>query len=357
MSWTVDGLSYDNRKKITIQNTNINGDLTDFPVLIKIDGDTDIGNNTNADGYDIRFTQSDGSTLLKYERESHTVTAGSLTAYYWVKVPGLSATGTNEIYIYYRSADTADGADPTNVWDANTAARYSMKDLTTSSIEDSIGAHDGTKLAVNEPIEATGKIDKGQDFDGTNDYINIGTFNDVDFSDYTQNWTVDMWVNSDTMNTEAYINIGTTNYNALSFLVGVNSGTYPFAVIGSTNGSSWTIFITSSGSYNTDTWYHWVITNDNGQITQYINNVADGSASISNDIQLNNRTMKFGAHYAFNASYYGDGTLDEIRISDIARSTDWRTFEYYNINEADNELTWGNEESAISTNIFMGFNV
>ena len=38
-AWTVDSLTYDKRKKITIQTTNVGTDLTDFPLLVKIAAD------------------------------------------------------------------------------------------------------------------------------------------------------------------------------------------------------------------------------------------------------------------------------------------------------------------------------
>jgi len=76
--------------------------------------------------------------------------------------------------MYYHTTDTADGADPTNVWDANFKGVWHSKDITTSTINDSTAIeNNGTKKAANEPIEADGKIAKGQSFDGSNDFIQI----------------------------------------------------------------------------------------------------------------------------------------------------------------------------------------
>ena len=46
---------YSHRKEITIQSANIDSDLTDFPVYIRINADTDIGGN-----------MKDTSTTLSY---------------------------------------------------------------------------------------------------------------------------------------------------------------------------------------------------------------------------------------------------------------------------------------------------
>lgn len=93
------------RRKITISHTNVGSDLTDFPLLVKIaessGSSTNIGANCLANGYDIRFTSSDGMTLLPYERETFSVSSNNLTANIWVKVPVISHTADTVIYMYY----------------------------------------------------------------------------------------------------------------------------------------------------------------------------------------------------------------------------------------------------------------
>ncbi|PIY59684.1 hypothetical protein COY96_00485, partial [Candidatus Wolfebacteria bacterium CG_4_10_14_0_8_um_filter_37_11] len=109
------GWSY--RKLITIDHTKIDETLTDFPVLVKLTSSNFDFSKALSTGYDIRFTSDNGTTLLKYERERHDQ-ANSL-AEYWVKVPSISNTSPTNFYLYYGKSDAADGADPTNVWDAN----------------------------------------------------------------------------------------------------------------------------------------------------------------------------------------------------------------------------------------------
>ena len=74
------------RKELTIQHANVDGNLTDFPVYVKINADADF-HESLATGFDIRFTQSDGTTLLKYERIYWTGgNGGAATADFFVKV-------------------------------------------------------------------------------------------------------------------------------------------------------------------------------------------------------------------------------------------------------------------------------
>jgi len=333
--WTVDGLSYNNRKKITIQNTNIDSDLTNFPVLIKIDGDTDIGVNTNADGHDIRFTSSDGSTLLKYERESHTVTSGSLTAHYWVKVPSLSATGTNEIYIYYRSEDTPDGEDAANVWDSNYVNVWHLSESFGSAI-DSVGNDNGT-FEGTLPNATTGKIFNGQYAEQNGD-INFGA--DTAIEGLSQ-ITISAWVKSvESQNVSGIDHIFTKEGWGTDTIAGLgwSQSDYFWFCIDTTSGS----IAHSNIHQDLDNWHYVVGIYDGTNVTLSINGVDDTETTGSHTGSLANtgHTQYLGNSW--------NGWFDEVRISSIARSAAWIKFEYYNINEADNELTWGSEETTVN---------
>ena len=75
------GASWTNRQKITIGSAMTpNTDQTDFPVLIKLtDGANVLFSTAQADGDDILFTASDGTTKLSHEIEDYDATASSET--------------------------------------------------------------------------------------------------------------------------------------------------------------------------------------------------------------------------------------------------------------------------------------
>ena len=54
-------------KPFTVRNTYIDENLTDFRLLVRITNDADIGALARPDGYDLRFTSGDGSTLIPYD--------------------------------------------------------------------------------------------------------------------------------------------------------------------------------------------------------------------------------------------------------------------------------------------------
>ena len=84
------------RKKITIQNANIDSNETDFPVFVDITADADF-HEARADGYDIRFTTSDESTLLKYERLDWTGGNGSAATAHFIVKSNITAASATEI--------------------------------------------------------------------------------------------------------------------------------------------------------------------------------------------------------------------------------------------------------------------
>jgi hypothetical protein len=90
---------YSFRRQITINNTSNSNNLTDFQVLITLDTQSLIsaGKMRNDCG-DIRFTDSDGQTLLNYWLESGCNTASTKI---WVKVPSIPANSSKTIYVYY----------------------------------------------------------------------------------------------------------------------------------------------------------------------------------------------------------------------------------------------------------------
>jgi hypothetical protein len=89
------GWSY--RRPITISNSG--GALTDYQVLVTLDTQSLISaGKMRSDCGDIRFTDSNGSTLLNYWIESGCNTASTKI---WVKVPSIPASSSKTIYVYY----------------------------------------------------------------------------------------------------------------------------------------------------------------------------------------------------------------------------------------------------------------
>ncbi len=105
MAWLT---NWNYRKAVTISNSG--SSLTDYQVLITIDTASLVtAGKLLSSCDDIRFTSSDGSTVLNYWIESGCNTS---TTNVWVKVPSI-ANGSNTIYFYYGySSATAVSSGP-----------------------------------------------------------------------------------------------------------------------------------------------------------------------------------------------------------------------------------------------------
>jgi len=346
MAWTVDGLEYTTRKKITIDNTKIDSDLTDFPVLVKLTSTNFDFSKANSDGFDIRFTSSDGSTLLKYERERHD-SANSL-AEYWVKIPSVSSSADTEFYIYYRTTDTADGADPTNVWDANFKEVWHLKDLTTSTVEDSTSNNkDGTKVAANEPIEADAKIAKGQDFDGVNDVITL-----TEDTNLGSDFTLEAWVKIDSLDVgvgRRLLESNVASYSNYWALMGIKnpSGVGRQAYVNLYDGDNNPYAATPGDSITTGAWHYLVFVRDttNDIIKIFLDVTTTAQTEDTTTTTPGYSEFRIGAGgWGGNLEEFMDGLMDEVRISNVVRSAAWIKASYNSGN--DSLVSYGSEETA-----------
>ncbi|HMA05941.1 MAG TPA: DUF2341 domain-containing protein, partial [Methanomicrobiales archaeon] len=129
--------SWGYRKNITIDHNRVAADLVNFPVLINLASDADLSANARADGFDILFTSSTGTTKIPHEIENFTKSSGALVA--WVNVSALSSTTDTVLYLYYGNPSSGDQQSRTSVWDSNYKAVWHLGELVTD--EATTGSH------------------------------------------------------------------------------------------------------------------------------------------------------------------------------------------------------------------------
>ncbi|VAW89416.1 hypothetical protein MNBD_GAMMA17-1301, partial [hydrothermal vent metagenome] len=116
--------NWDYRKQIDISAAMTPSTQTDFPVLISISSDVNLSSNAQADGDDILFTLSDGTTKLSHEIETYTTATGELAA--WVRVPSLSGSSDTTIYMYYGYGSASNQESVSTTWDSNFIAVWHL---------------------------------------------------------------------------------------------------------------------------------------------------------------------------------------------------------------------------------------
>ena len=348
------------RVKITIDHNDINEDLTDFPVLLHLSASsgingadvTSIFDEVGSNRKKIAVTLADGVTQCYVEVEKWDAVAKE--AWLWVKVPGISATEDTILYIYYDNTqpDNTDyvgdpGETPAqNVWDDNFKLVTHMKDGPDSShIRDSTSnGNDGTKKAAGEPTEADGKIGKAQGFDGENDYINCGT--DTSITNIPDRITVEAWVK---INSTGYMNVIEKYTN--DYRIYIVSPNRPRAYTDGLSNPS--LYWAAEDTLDVGVWYHLTYTYDkDGGVNNYrtyLNGRLSSQSTVTGTITTGG-TVYLGS--LAGVTYFLDGFLDEVRISNVARSAAWIKATYET--GRDDLLDFGSEETQPRAWILQG---
>ena len=93
------------RREVAISNPG-GAVLTDYQVRVVLDG-TFAWSNVRSDGADVRFTTSDGTTVIPYWIETWNPLSSAII---WVKIPSIPTTGTT-VYLYYGNSDAASASN------------------------------------------------------------------------------------------------------------------------------------------------------------------------------------------------------------------------------------------------------
>ncbi len=315
----LDGWTY--RKKITISQPN--SDLTDFPLLVKISDDLDLGKNVSspADGGDIRFTDSDGITPLTYEKEDFSISKNLANGDFWVKIPAISSKETTDIYIYYGNVAPSSPLPSFNVWDPNYIGVWHLNDLTGIDALDS--TMNGNDLTNSGGINGLGEIGNGFETDGTaSRTLSRAMLKNFSGAIYT----IETWQNGLTT-TDNSVAVSVGNGTGSTYWSGgeVSSGNYVIS-----NGTE-----NATSSQALGSGWHLVAGVKEGMfITGFLDGISFGSESIgplsSNKITIGDYAPGYVDH-----NYKYSGTIDEVRVSNITRSVDWLKFESDNILSGD----------------------
>ncbi len=369
-----------NRIILTIDHTKIASPLSNFPVLLHISTSSGIGlndvsfvfNELNGNSKKIALTTSDGKTECYTEIEKWDV--ANKQAYLWVRVPSISNTLDTDLYLYYDKnhvdnnlmvGDT--GSTPAqNVWDSNFVAVWHLAEIgngTTGEYKDStIHAHNGTGgagVSSRTPTRVDTPTGYGQKFDGIDDYIEIPDHDDfsVDTTkDLTVSWSISPAVlNMDSSGRQQirYMGKGGVADNLEWVCVLFNADSpdepqytkfYNFSPGGTYGAGSW-----EDGAIPVNTWVRLTgVSHQNsptdGTVTIWRNGLYNKLicpyTAYSIDYANGTAPVRIGNWYGYphNSDWF-NGTIDEVRISNISRSLEWERASTYS--ENDNLLTFG----------------
>ena len=309
------------RVEITLDNTNVDSDLTHFPVLIKL------GHNVGVDGQDlgvvfdelttnslkIAVTDEDGTTQMYVEVEKWDNTVPEAVLWASSSTFVLHSARPTKIFLYYDSTqdDNATYVGVPNsvvaesVWDANFLMVQHMQDgaSNAATYDSTSNDNDGAKLGANEPIEATGKIGDGQLFDNNDDFIETAA-PVIPLTDFT----VSALINVDDFATYQTIvgQIDAVEAGRLQLLIEQTTGKIYLQI---------TTAEVSDTAITAAIWQAVDVTRVGTLVTFYNHGSPDGTATLAANVSQAD-VLEIGRSTANRML----GKIDEVRISDIGRS-------------------------------------
>jgi hypothetical protein len=335
---------YANQRQLTISTfsvtvpqmvTNVFGTVSNFPVLVTTTSviystAAGTGQLLNSNGYDLTYSADNAcATMLNFDTET-VIVAGIQSVYNaWVQVPTLS-TATATAATFYQNwgnaAITSYVGHSTGVWDSSFTGVYHLANGTTLNLNDSTSnGNAGTNTTA--MAAATGEIDGAASSPGTTNRVVVPTA----VYPTNSNLTFSAWVKI--TQSAALKGVWRIDASLNSFFVYINGSNVVRFDDGATS-------ITGGTTLSSATWYY-VVATGGGSGSQpmaiYVNGASDGTGA---SIQQNG---------APSAAYFGgdpfgqflNGSIDEARISNAVRNSDWIKAEYNTVNSSSTFVSYG----------------
>lgn len=362
-------------QKITINSSQVSTTTTAFPVLATSTQDvlktaTNGGHTQKDDGSDIIFTNgtdcnSDGGSLLDFERELYASTTGQIV--FWIETP-VSSTTDETVLMYYGNSSATDQATTTGVWDADLdgdgdrdyklvahmaedpsistdgycgGSTYEACDSSTNQNHfDSSGTMTTSDLVI-------GEIGNAIDFDGSNDYLsNALTWNGGGA-------TVSYWEYQASADVKTSSLFGFGNGSVSNRFQ--SHSPWTSSVLFWDYGNPASARTSTSFSSYVDKWTNVCLLASGGVGTNFQGIFLDGVLKVSNNIGFTNSNLNtFTLGYNSEASLvsftpWHKGKIDEFRIADYKRSNGWCITEYKTSSSVGTFLNIGSEETPAIT--------
>jgi hypothetical protein len=338
------------RKQITLVGSKITGSLTSFPVLVSVTDGTGLKVHARGDGADILFTNADGRTRLDHETESYDNTTGALVA--WVRMPSLTVNTSATLYLYYGNASATGLQNAVGVWDTNYQGVWHLNQTPTGSADDiadssSAANHGSSQGGMAAPV--AGKMGKALTFDGSNDYVS----------------TANTILNPQVLTAEAWFYTGSaTGKKILGFedkKTGTPASNYDRLAYLGTDSKVWIALYDQTGAQNhyvtsaavsLNAWHQVVFTYNttNDNFLLYVDGTL--TSGTSPNAKVYDGWWRIGSWkvnpWTNGADGYFTGQIDEVRVSNIARSGTWIQTEYNNLSSPSTFHTLSSTEEDVT---------
>jgi len=342
------------RKQVVIDHDMVVGDLFDFPVLIRT-VDSDLRDKAQVDGDDILFMDDSGvANKLYHEIENYDDSSGELVA--WVKVSILNISQDTEFYMYYGNTNCSSQQFPEKVWNNHFSAVWHLNNNPTGSVFDStVNNNDAVAYgSMSSSNLVEGKIGECLQFDGIDDYVGAPDNSSL----CPINLTVSGWYKPLESGKSMYV-ISKASFDYWGNADGHTYGfhIYPDESLDATfeRDDSQQYDTTENFSISLNQWYLLTLTYDETDNigSLYVNGILQGEVGPCHptvlwyykpwDFIIGASRQSTGSSKIPN--FFQNCTVDEVRVINTVKTSEWIATEYSNQNDPLNFLSFGLEES------------
>ncbi len=311
--WWNDQWQY--RRKITLDTSAAGADVseavTDAAVLLRLHSGNFDFTHAKDRGEDLRILSADGTTPLKYHIEKFD--ALEEMAFVWVRVPRLKASDRNSIWVYYGNPDASPGEDVPGTFDTNQIAVYHFQETEGVPQDATAYGNHAREFAGWQGFPAV--IGNGISLNGVSDKMVLPRSTTLDFS---KGITFSAWIRMENAVQDGYI--FSWGDEEAQFVIGVDQTQLYARLVPATESDA------SGAEVNAEielgAWHLLTVTAmPNQRLSLYVDGQEAGSSDLSNGLPSVAVEAVLGA--SDREGHYFFGALDEVRISNVARSPAW----------------------------------
>jgi biopolymer transport protein ExbB len=333
-AWWNDKWQY--RKRISFDTTatgaDIKENLSEIPILLRLHTGNLNFPNVRDDGADIRFVGGYEPVRLKHHIEQFDPI--DELALVWVKLPRLSAASTQDfVWMYYGNGSAVGGEDAGGTYDVNQVAVYHFDELEGNPQDKTAYGNHASAFAGGQGLASV--IGRGITLNGAGDQMIVPASPSLDFA---SGLTFSAWIRIPGPMEDAYLFSMENEHEA--FVIGID-GTKAYCRL--TMGEDRTLTTEKIADLPLQTWLHLAVTAEpKGRVALYLGGIEMTWMELPDVLPKPEGDMAIGASIKGGHFFLGD--LDEVQISNTARSSAWIRAAHSSQGPDGMLLTFGQEE-------------
>ena len=312
--------SWSRRRKLTFDNSAQPENLLGFQVLVVLNSSRIDYAKTRNDGFDLRFVDSNDSTVLDYEIEKWDESGNS---YVWVRVPQIDlSSSTDFIWMYYGNAGAANVQNAAAVW-AGYSVVHHLDETSGPHLDSTSNGNNSSVIDVQTQASPLGIIDGADVFSAAStDNVDVPDSASLDMA-AGDSFLVEAWINTVNAGDQMVVDKesqGTPGDGEIQLWTsGGNASFWLNDGAANARANSATAVANGAWHYLVGRW------NEAANTAEvFVDGVSVASASNGlGAIATTGTPLVIGQEGDANRGFDFDGRIDEVRVAKVFRTDNW----------------------------------